>query len=127
MSSATTPGAIATSAGSVRGTSAPRCPERLRPPVDRRLRDAAAAAIRGLQLHDKDPGVPLVLWNVDPADWRDRDAAIVAARVLANTRPGSIVLLHDVHPSTVAAVPAIVAGLKARATPSSRSRSSSAR
>ena len=59
-------------------------------------------------------GVPLVLWDVDPADWRDRDAAIVAARVLANTRPGSIVLLHDVHPSTVAAVPAIVAGLKAK-------------
>ena len=34
--------------------------------------------------------------------------------MLANTRPGSIVLLHDVHPSTVAAVPAIVAGLKAK-------------
>ena len=59
-------------------------------------------------------GLPLVLWDVDPADWRDRDAATVASRVLANTRPGSIVLLHDIHPSTVAAVPAIVAGLKAK-------------
>lgn len=58
-------------------------------------------------------GMSLVLWNVDPEDWKDRDSAVVARRVLAQTRNGSIVLSHDIHPSTREAYAAIVDGLLA--------------
>lgn len=58
-------------------------------------------------------GVAQVLWDVDPRDWRDRNADVVAQRVVAAARPGSIVLLHDIHPSTRAAVPRIVDALQA--------------
>lgn len=57
---------------------------------------------------------PIILWDVDPADWKDRNADIVFKRVLSMTAPGSIVLLHDIHASTVAAVPRILAALADR-------------
>jgi peptidoglycan/xylan/chitin deacetylase (PgdA/CDA1 family) len=34
-------------------------------------------------------------WSVDPLDWARPPARVVIDRVLAGTRPGSIVLLHD--------------------------------
>jgi peptidoglycan/xylan/chitin deacetylase (PgdA/CDA1 family) len=59
-------------------------------------------------------GHPAVLWDVDPLDWKDRNSSIVESRVLSHVRPGSIVLMHDIHPTTVAAVPAILAELARR-------------
>jgi peptidoglycan/xylan/chitin deacetylase (PgdA/CDA1 family) len=59
-------------------------------------------------------GHPVVLWDVDPLDWRDRNSSTVAARVLGNVHPGSIVLMHDIHPTTVGAVPRILAELDRR-------------
>lgn len=56
----------------------------------------------------------MILWNVDSQDWRTRDAAATERAVLRHARRGSIVLLHDIYPSTVAAVPRIVADLRAR-------------
>lgn len=54
-----------------------------------------------------------VIWDVDPNDWTDPGASTIAARVLGAVRPGSIVLLH-VKGQTAAALPAILAGLRAR-------------
>ncbi|GAA1540574.1 hypothetical protein GCM10009678_23710 [Actinomadura kijaniata] len=59
-------------------------------------------------------GLAQILWTVDPLDWKDRDSRQVEQRVLRATRPGHIVLLHDIHPSTVAAVPAILQRLSAK-------------
>ena len=39
---------------------------------------------------------------------------MVAARAVNGAKPGSIILVHDIHASTVAAVDAIVKGLKNR-------------
>lgn len=36
-----------------------------------------------------------VLWDVDPQDWRRPGAEAIARRILAGTRPGAIILLHD--------------------------------
>ncbi|GAA3005647.1 hypothetical protein GCM10017559_29230 [Streptosporangium longisporum] len=52
-------------------------------------------------------GLAQILWNVDTRDWHDRDVSIVAHRA-AGAGPGSIVLLHDIHPSTVRAVPRLL-------------------
>ncbi|HEX3612012.1 MAG TPA: polysaccharide deacetylase family protein [Sporichthyaceae bacterium] len=55
---------------------------------------------------------PIILWTVDPEDWKDRNSDTVYERVVSGTRPGAIVLMHDIHPTTVAAVPRILAALK---------------
>jgi peptidoglycan/xylan/chitin deacetylase (PgdA/CDA1 family) len=59
-------------------------------------------------------GMAQIMWNVDPLDWKDRNSAKVTQRVLAATRAGSIVLSHDIHPTTRAAYAAIIDGLRAK-------------
>ncbi|MCY4083052.1 MAG: polysaccharide deacetylase family protein [Caldilineaceae bacterium] len=58
-------------------------------------------------------GLPIIFWSVDPLDWKDRDAATVAARIV-DAPAGAIILSHDIHKSTVDAVPAIITALKSR-------------
>lgn len=57
---------------------------------------------------------PVILWDVDTLDWKHRNADKVVEATISQTRPGSIVLMHDIHPSTVAAVPRILTQLKAK-------------
>ncbi|MDR1190929.1 MAG: polysaccharide deacetylase family protein [Verrucomicrobiales bacterium] len=59
-------------------------------------------------------GYDFIFWDVDPNDWQRPGVAVVTQRVVDNARPGSIILLHDVHADTVTAVPAIIAQLRAR-------------
>lgn len=54
----------------------------------------------------------VVLWNVDPEDWKDQNADIVAARVIKNTRPGDIILLHDIFKTSVDAAFKIIDALQ---------------
>ncbi|HVC08066.1 MAG TPA: polysaccharide deacetylase family protein [Solirubrobacterales bacterium] len=58
----------------------------------------------------------MVLWDVDSHDDKHPGAAVIHARVLALTRPGSIILMHDGgrHPQTVQALPGVIRGLRAR-------------
>ncbi|HEU4571229.1 MAG TPA: polysaccharide deacetylase family protein [Candidatus Limnocylindrales bacterium] len=55
----------------------------------------------------------IVMWAVASSDWTEPGAAAVVQRSLAGT-DGSIVLLHAGPASTVAALPAIIAGYRAR-------------
>lgn len=57
-------------------------------------------------------GQPMILWSVDPQDWKDRNASVVCSRVVSATREGSIILVHDIHATTVDAVPCIVDTLR---------------
>jgi peptidoglycan/xylan/chitin deacetylase (PgdA/CDA1 family) len=59
-------------------------------------------------------GYDFIFWDVDPNDWQRPGVDAVARRVVDNARPGSIILLHDIHADSVAAVPAIIERLKAR-------------
>ena len=40
-------------------------------------------------------GYELVLWDVDPQDWRQPGADQIAKQIINNARPGAIVLMHD--------------------------------
>ena len=40
-------------------------------------------------------GNTVILWNIDSLDWKQPGAEIIADNVLANTIPGSIILMHD--------------------------------
>jgi len=50
-------------------------------------------------------GYPTILWNVDPLDWKNRDAGIVASRLIKGASNGGILLAHDLHKTTVDAMP----------------------
>ncbi|MET8143870.1 polysaccharide deacetylase family protein [Sphaerisporangium sp. NPDC005288] len=58
-------------------------------------------------------GLAQILWDLDTLDWRDRDSALVARRASA-ARPGSVVLLHDIHRTTMEALPHLLADLSAK-------------
>ena len=55
----------------------------------------------------------IVLWDVDPSDYTQPGAGVIASRVLHAVRPGSIVLMH-VTWQTVSALPEILRGLRSR-------------
>ncbi len=55
-----------------------------------------------------------ILWSVDTRDWADRNSAVVCNRAVSNVRSGSIILLHDIHPTSVEAVPCILRNLTSR-------------
>lgn len=61
-----------------------------------------------------DYGMHAVLWDVDTRDWQHPGVSTVVQRAVGNAQSGSIILLHDIHASTVAAVEEIVTGLQAR-------------
>ncbi len=55
-----------------------------------------------------------ILWDVDTNDWRKPGVAAIVARAVNGARPGSIILVHDIHGSTADAVEGIVQGLQNR-------------
>ncbi len=64
---------------------------------------------------EKTFGYPAILWDVDPQDWQHpRNAQKVYDRIHSQTRPGSIILCHDIHETTIAAMPATLDDLTAR-------------
>jgi peptidoglycan-N-acetylglucosamine deacetylase len=56
-------------------------------------------------------GLRVVLWNVDSADWSQPGEAKIAGTVLAETKPGSIILCHDMHRQTADGLGPILDGL----------------
>ena len=56
---------------------------------------------------------PLVLWSVDPEDWKDSDADRIVAAVLEHVEDGDIILMHDIYYSSVEAALRIVDALLA--------------
>lgn len=59
-------------------------------------------------------GFYTVLWDVDTRDWQKPGVSKVVSRAVGQAQPGSIILLHDIHASTLAAVEQVVTGLQAR-------------
>ncbi len=58
--------------------------------------------------------LPAILWTIDTDDWQIPDDATLLARAVDSPKPGSIVLLHDVHENTARMTPAILDGLLGR-------------
>ncbi len=59
-------------------------------------------------------GMRSILWDVDTQDWRRPGVSTVVSRAVNRAKPGSIILVHDIHASTLAAIEGIVTGLQAR-------------
>jgi peptidoglycan-N-acetylglucosamine deacetylase len=56
-------------------------------------------------------GLSIILWSVDPFDWKRPGASVITQRILSQARPGAIILSHDIHKQTVDAMPATLDGL----------------
>ncbi len=59
-------------------------------------------------------GLSIILWSVDPFDWKRPGASVITQRILSQARPGAIILSHDIHKQTVDAMPATLDGLIAK-------------
>lgn len=62
-------------------------------------------------------GMTVLGWNIDPADYRKPAAETIVARVLAQLKPGGVVLMHDGggdRSRTVAALRPLIRTLKAQ-------------
>lgn len=53
-----------------------------------------------------------VLWDIDTLDWKTRNSAKTTAVILKEARPLAIILVHDIHPETVDAMPVVIDELK---------------
>lgn len=79
------------------------------------LRPPYGAMTPALRAHlEQKYGLTFVYWSVDPLDWKNRNANTVREKVLSQVHPGAIILMHDIHPTTVAAVPQMLDTLIAR-------------
>lgn len=59
-------------------------------------------------------GGPVILWSVDPEDWKDKDIDRIVAAVTEHVSDGDIILLHDLFPSSAQAALRIADALLAR-------------
>jgi peptidoglycan/xylan/chitin deacetylase (PgdA/CDA1 family) len=82
-------------------------PTMMRPPY------GSLAARQKHWIHDEF-GYQIILWDVDPLDWKRPGPAVVRNRILKETRAGSIVLSHDIHPGTIEAMPQTFDQLEAK-------------
>ena len=62
----------------------------------------------------RDKGVSQALWDVDTVDWKDRNSEHVCSSAVQGARAGSLVLMHDIHPTTVDAADCVIDGLRAK-------------
>lgn len=57
--------------------------------------------------------MPIILWDIDPLDWKNRNTKDVANR-MAKAERNSIILAHDIHKTTIDSVPLAIKELKAK-------------
>jgi peptidoglycan/xylan/chitin deacetylase (PgdA/CDA1 family) len=84
-----------------------RRPTNMRPPygaINPRVEQAI------LQKHNLD----VIMWSVDPLDWRRPGAEVVRQRLVEGATPGGILLAHDIHPGTIEAMSGTISDLKAK-------------
>lgn len=84
-----------------------RRPRVMRPPY-------GATNARLVDMMYQNYGMSSVLWDIDTRDWQHPGVSVVVQRAVGGAKPGSIILLHDIHASTLAAVEGVVSGLQAR-------------
>jgi len=62
----------------------------------------------------EEAGLSTVLWNTDTRDWQSRDPDKIVQQVRTSAGMGSVLLLHSTYPSTVSALPRVVAELRSK-------------
>lgn len=47
---------------------------------------------------------PMALWNTDTLDWKSKNTKAIMKEIKKNVKDGDIILMHDIHPTTVEAL-----------------------
>src|SRR6266436_5992345 len=82
-------------------------PTLMRPPY-------GSISVRQKKWINQEFGYKIVLWDVDPLDWRRPGPSVVCNRIIKMARAGSIILAHDIHPGTIEAMPCVLNQLEAK-------------
>lgn len=53
-----------------------------------------------------------VLWNLDTLDWKNRNKEAIIEQINESIKEGSVILLHDIYPSTIEAIEELLPLLK---------------
>lgn len=56
--------------------------------------------------------LPLILWSVDTLDWKNRNPDTILEITMNQVHDGAIILMHDIHPTSVDAVPRLIDTLR---------------
>lgn len=59
----------------------------------------------------KTADMPIILWDLDTLDWSDRNAENIVQKIM-KTKRNSIILAHDIHKTTIDAMPKAIKELK---------------
>ncbi|MEW9527519.1 polysaccharide deacetylase family protein [Microbispora sp. NPDC049125] len=57
-------------------------------------------------------GLPQILWTGSTLDWQARNTKVIAKRTLAMAKRNAVILLHDIVPETVKAMPGVLTALE---------------
>ncbi len=78
-----------------------KLPEYTRPPYGN-INDIVRAAV----------GTPMILWSVDTEDWKTKTTESIVSIAMSEVHDGAIILMHDIYPTSVDAVPTLVDTLR---------------
>ena len=53
-------------------------------------------------------GQQTILWSIDPLDWQDKDPSRICEHIVTHAHPGAIILLHDIHITSVDAAKCVI-------------------
>lgn len=59
-------------------------------------------------------GRPQILWSVDTLDWKSRDPQAILEETKNQVRDGSVILMHDLHETTIQGTALVIAELKSQ-------------
>jgi len=59
-------------------------------------------------------GLNVILWSVDPFDWKRPGASVITQRIVSRAQSSAIILSHDIHQQTIDAMPATLDALLAK-------------
>lgn len=51
---------------------------------------------------------PFIMWSLDTLDWQSKNVKSVIEKVLNNVKDGDVVLMHDIHPTSLAAAKVLI-------------------
>ena len=57
-------------------------------------------------------GTPIILWSVDTEDWKSKNVDAIIATAMSEVHDGAIILMHDIYPTTIDAVPILIDKLR---------------
>lgn len=55
---------------------------------------------------------PIILWSVDTLDWKNKNTESIVSTTMSEVHDGAIILMHDIHPTSVDAIPTLIDTLR---------------